>query len=276
MALLGTPKSNWPTRWRDFSLDYKLGFVYFGFMAVVFMSGGSLTVKQELVATVFVVAVLVSLSVRHRQRMNWRWPGVEAKGVLTTLGILLAGGIFEFATIRGAPPTDPVYLPWHMFGLGCVVLGILTALRVVQPSQAEYLKQCEAAGFADSDLKDSTRTVALAPTDPLWKRITRAIFYILAFLVWLDAMASFYCFDVAFRNGSAKPTPTQTDPLTNHGFTVYIQHTQKVQIDFLQSVMSIGIPCVIACGFILHFLLEVRLFPDTPTLREWRVQRQKK
>jgi hypothetical protein len=162
-----------------------------------------------------------------------------------------------------------------MFGLGCVVLGVLIALRVVQPSEPDFLKRCGAAGSAGFDSKCSTGMVPLAPTDPLWKRATRGTFYILGFLVWLEAMASFYCFEVALRKGSAKPTPAQTEPLNSHGLIVYIPHAQKTQIDFLQNVMSIGIPCVIACGFILHFLLEVRLFPNTPTLKEWREQRHR-
>jgi len=276
MPLFDAPSSNYPTRWRDFSLDYRLAFAYFGCMVLLFMSGDSLSLKQELVATMIVAAVLVSLSVRHRQRMNWRWPGVEGKGVLAALGILLAAGIFEFASSGFASPSDPRFLPWHLAGLGGVVFALLAALRIVQASKSDFLKQCEAAVSADSDLGHCTPMVPSVPTDPLWKRVTRALFYILGFLVWLDAMASFYCFDVAFRKGSAKPTPTKTEPLNSHGLIVYIQHAQKAQIDFLQNVMSIGIPCVIACGFILHFLLGVRLFPNTPTLKEWRQQRQKK
>jgi hypothetical protein len=188
----------------------------------------------------------------------------------------MVGGIFEFASSGSAPPSDPRFLPWHLAGLGLAVFAVLAALRIAQVSDADFLKQCEAAGFTDSDLKHVTRTVPLVPTDPLWKRVSRGAFYVLGFMVWLDAMASFYCSDVAFRNGSAKPTPTQTEPLNSHGLIVYIQHAQKVQIDFLQNVMSIGIPSIIVCGLILHFLLEVRLFPNTPTLKEWRKQRQKK
>jgi hypothetical protein len=275
MALFDVPDPSFPIRWRDFSPDYKLAFVYLGCMALLFMSGGSLSLKQEVVAGIMVTTVLVSLSARHRQRMGWRWPGVGAKGVLAALGIVVAGGIFEFATSPGAPPSDPVYLPWHMLGFGGGVLGMLIALRVVQPSRSDFLKQCEASTFADSGPEDSARSIPPTPMDPLWKRGTRALFYLVGVLVWLEAMAFFYFFEVAFRNASARPTPTQTDALNSHGI-VYITHAQKLQIDFLQGVMSIGIPCVIACGFILHFLLEVRLFPNTPTLREWQEQKRRK
>jgi hypothetical protein len=276
MALFDAPNLNYPTQWRDFSLDNKMGLVYFGCMVLLSVFGDSLSVKEELVATMLVAAVLVSFSVRHRQKMNWHWPGVEAEGVLTALVILLVGGIFEFASSGFAPRSDPTFLPWHLAGLGGAVLAVLTALRVVQLSESDFLKQCGAVGVVDSDLERSTRTVPLVPTDPLWKRVGRATFYILAFLVWLDAMAFFYCFDVASRHGSAKPTPTQTEPLNSGGVIVYIQHSQRAQIDFLQNVMSIGIPSIMASGLILHFLLEVKLLPDTPTLKEWREQRRRK
>jgi len=214
MALFDAPDPNFPTRWRDFSPDYKLAFVYRGCMALLFMSGGSLSLKQVVVAGIMVATVLVSLSARHRRGMGWRWPGVQAKAALASLGVVVGAGIFEFAPSGSTPPTDPRFLPWHMFGFGGGVLGMLIALRVVQPSKPDFLKQCEAAGFADSGLNGSAGSVPLAPTDPLWKRVTRAVFYVLGFLVWLEAMAFFYFFEVAFRNASARPTPTQTDALT--------------------------------------------------------------
>jgi hypothetical protein len=275
MALFDAPSLNYPTRWKEFSLDYKLGFVYFGCMTVLFANGDALSIEQELLATMFLVTILLSLSLRYRRRMNWRWPGVHTKGVLTAVGILVLAGIFDFAATPLAPPSDPRLLPWHLVGLGGTVFGVLVALRIVQLSKSDFLRECEAVGTADFRAKSTAETIPVVPTDPFWKRVTRAIYSILFLLVWLDGVASFYCFGVAFRNGSSRPTSTQTDPLNNHGQIVYIQHSQKVLIDFLQKVMFIGIPSVIVSGLILHFFLGVRLFPNTPTLQEWRKQRQR-
>jgi hypothetical protein len=169
MALFDAPDPNFPTRWRDFSPDYKLAFVYLGCMALLFMSGGSLSLKQVVVAGIMVATVLVSLSARHRRGMGWRWPGVQAKAALASLGVVVGAGIFEFAPSGSTPPTDPRFLPWHMFGFGGGVLGMLIALRVVQPSKPDFLKQCEAAGFADSGLNGSAGSVPLAPTDRFGK-----------------------------------------------------------------------------------------------------------
>jgi hypothetical protein len=275
MALFDPPSSNYPTRWKDFSLDNKLGFVYFGCMVVLFGNTDALSVKQELLATMILVAILLSISVRYRRRMNWRWPGVQTKGMLTALGILVAAGIFEFAVTPFAPISDPGFLPWHLFGLGGTVFGVLHALKIVQLSKSDFLRECEAVGAADFHAKSAAETIPVVSTDPLWKRATRAVYGIVFFLVWLACLASFYYFGGAVRDGLSRPTPTQTEPLNNRGQIVYIQHSQKVLVDSLEKVMSIGFPLVFVSGFILHFLLGVRLFPNTPTLQEWRKQRQR-
>jgi hypothetical protein len=275
MALFDPPSLNYPTRWKDFSLDNKLGFVYFGCMTVLFANGDALSVKQELLATMILVAILLSLSVRYRRRMNWRWPGVQTKGVLTALGILAVAGIFDFAATPLFSPSDPSFLPWHLVGLGGAVFGALCALRIVQLSKSDFLRECEAVGAADFHAQSTAETIPVVPTDPFWKRATRAVYGIVFLLVWLAGVASFYYFGVAFRDGSSRATPTQTEPLNNHGQIVYVQHSQKVLIDFLQKIMFIGFPSVFVSGLILHFLLRVRLFPNTPTLQEWRKQRQR-
>jgi hypothetical protein len=108
MALFDPPSLSYPTRWKDFSLDNKLAFVYFGCMTVLFANGDALSVKQELLATMILVAILLSLSIRYRRKMNWRWPGVQTKGVLTAVGILVVAGIFAFGVTPLAPPLIPV------------------------------------------------------------------------------------------------------------------------------------------------------------------------
>jgi hypothetical protein len=38
-------------------------------------------------------------------------------------------------------------------------------------------------------------------------------------------------------------------------------------------MMFTGIPTVLVGGFALHFLVGVKLWPNTPTLAEWRLGR---
>lgn len=273
MALFDAPNLDYPKRWKDYSFDFQLMFVYHGCMMVLFMAGSALSVKQELLATALLIAILMSLSLRHRRNMNWRWPGVQRKAMLSAVGILVLATFFDLAAVPLAPPSDPRFLPWHMAGIGIAAFGILSALRVVQLSKSDFLKECEAIGVADFRPKSVSEAVPTAPRDPLWKRATRAIYSICFSLVWIDGVASFYYFGVAFRDGSPRPTPTQTEPLSNHGQIMYIPHSQKVLIDSLQTVMFVGIPSVIAVGLILHFFVGVKLFPNMPTLEEWKKQR---
>jgi hypothetical protein len=41
----------------------------------------------------------------------------------------------------------------------------------------------------------------------------------------------------------------------------------------METMMFTGIPAILVSGFALHFLVGVKLFPNTPTLAEWRVGR---
>jgi hypothetical protein len=159
--------------------------------------------------------------------------------------------------------------------LGSAVFWVLGALEIVPPSKSDFLRECRAAGAPDSHAKSIAETIAVVPTDPYWKRATRAIYAIVFWLVWLDTVAFLYCFGVALRNGSSRPTSTQTEPLGNPGQILYVQHSQKVLVHFTFKAMLIGIPSVLVSGWILHLFLGVRLFPNTPTLQEWRKQRQR-
>lgn len=273
MALFDAPNVNYPKKWKDYSFDFQLMFVYHGCMMVLFIAGSAFSVKQELLATGLLVVILFSLSLRQRRNMNWRWPGVHAKGLLSAVGILVAAAFFDFAAIPLAPPSDPRFLPWHMAGMGIAAFGLLSALRVVQLSKSDFLKECDVTGTANFQPKLVAEEIPSAPTDPLWKRVTRAIYTVFFLLVWIDGVASFYYFGIAFRDGSPRPTPTQTEPLNNHGQIMYIPHSQKVLIDSVQTAMFIGIPSVIAVGLTLHFFAGVKLFPNLPTLEEWRKQR---
>jgi hypothetical protein len=273
MALFDAPNINYPKQWKDYSFDFKLFFAYHICMMALFMAGGTLSAKRELLIAGFLVAILLSLSVRNRRNMNWRWPGVQTKGLLSAVGITALGVFFDLAAVPLAPPSDPRFLPWHMAGIGIAAFGVLNALKVVQMSKADFLKECEPVGLADFRPQPVVEAPPTVRPDPTWKRTIRAIYSICFLLVWVDGVASFYYFGVAFRDGSPRPTATQTEPLNNHGEVRYIPPSQKRLIDSLQTAAFIGIPSVIATGFFTHFLLGVKLFPNTPTLEEWRKQR---
>jgi hypothetical protein len=273
MALFDPPSLTYPTRWKEFSLDYKLLFAYGISMVVLCVYGDAFSVKQEILATIFVVTILLSLSIRYRRRMNWRWPGVQANGVLNAAVTLLLASTYEYAAIPLAPLSDPRNLPLHLVALGILGFASLRALKLVQPSKTGFLRECEAIGAADSRARLVPEMVPAVPTDPFWKRAVRNAYGVVFQLIWLDTAAFLYAMGVALRNGSSKPTSTQRELLSISG--KYVLHSQKVLIDLVQTVALIGVPSVLVIGLILHFFLGVRLFPNMTTLQGRGKQPQK-
>jgi hypothetical protein len=95
-------------------------------------------------------------------------------------------------------------------------------------------------------------------------------------LVWTASVASFFFFGSAFRRGSAMQTATRTEPLTSHRKTVYVTRAEKQQIDYTQLGSRIGIPFVLVGAVVLHFVVGVKLFPNAPTLSEYRAERSRR
>jgi hypothetical protein len=52
-----------------------------------------------------------------------------------------------------------------------------------------------------------------------------------------------------------------------------VEPSQKRLVDTLQTGMTIGIPSAMLLGAILHFIIGIKLAPNTPTLQEWRQRR---
>ncbi len=111
------------------------------------------------------------------------------------------------------------------------------------------------------------RSLSLA-AEAIIAGILRLAYCIFFLIVWLDAVASFYHFGSAFRNGALTPNALQSEPLSNHGDVVYITSAEKKMIEILQTGMAIGIPSVLFVGAILHFILGIPLFPDA-SVEEW-------
>jgi hypothetical protein len=106
-------------------------------------------------------------------------------------------------------------------------------------------------------------------SEPSWMRVTKLTYTVTFMVVWVCGVGSFYCFGTAFKNGSPEPTATQTEPLEDHGKTVYVTPSEKERVHVLQLVSWVGVPLVLITGAVLHFLVGVKLFPNTPTLAEY-------
>jgi hypothetical protein len=264
MAVFDQPKrGDYPKKWNEMSLEFKLMFVYHGCMMVLFMTGGAFSIRQEIAFTIVLASLLTAISIRHRRSANWRWPGAKPKNVAAAIGGVILMGVFLYAATPLFPPSNPRSLPWYLAGLGIGIFNVLHALRLVQTSEAAFLAECHEPG------NQTEPATPAEPTDRQWHRITRAAYGAAFFAVWLGFLAFFYYSGVAFRDGSPAPTPTKTEPMTQHGKTVYITPAQKGLCNRLELFAMFGIPSVIVAGPFLHFIVGVKLYPNTPTLREY-------
>jgi hypothetical protein len=267
MALFDPPKAgDRPKHWKDFSLEFKLMFVYHGCMMVLFLTGSAFSARQELIFAGLLLSVLISLSVRHRVSAGWRWQGVKTKQLFVAAGGIALIGLFLYSGTAWFSPSNPRFLPWFLAGFGIGAFNVMQTLGLVYPSEAAFLADCREPG---SQIKEATNTESIQPSEPGWHKAVRSAYSVLFFIVWLEFMVFFYYSGTTFRDGSPVPTPSQMEPVTDHGKTVYITHDQKSLRDKLELFGFIGIPSAILGGFLLHFVVGVKLHPDTPTLREF-------
>src|SRR5258708_9971595 len=98
MPLFNSPKSeDYPRKWSEMSLDFKLMFVWHGSMMVLMMTGGLFTIGQELTLAAILTAVLFSLSIQNRPSNGWQWQPVQSKQFQSAAGALLLPSAFFLA-----------------------------------------------------------------------------------------------------------------------------------------------------------------------------------
>jgi len=180
---------------------------------------------------------------------------------------------FLYAATPLFPPSNAQSLPWYLAGLGIGVFNILSALKVVNGSEAEFASHCMIIDQYGRELEPPAQP-SVEVNEPKWMRVTRTTYMVVFVLVWIVGVVSTYSFGTAFKNGSPEPTPTQTEPLKDHGKTVYVTPGEKRRVHALQLVSWIGFPALVIVAAVLHFLVGVKLFANVPTLAEhWKRNR---
>jgi hypothetical protein len=250
------PKSPNPQQWKDMSFEFKLMFVYHGCMMLLLVTGGNLSIRQELLFAGALLLVLGSISMHHRRSNDWHWQGATAKNRLAALGGVVLTGVFLYAASPLFPPSSPRFLPWYLAGFGIGFFNFLQSLRLVYSSDAAFLADC---GNSSSQVEESAQT---EPAGPQWQKLVRTTFSIFFFAVWLGFLCFFYYSGKTFRYGSPVSTPTQSEPMTDHGKTVYVTRSRKALCDKLQLFAFVGIPSILASGFLLHFVVGVKVFDN--------------
>ena len=259
----------YPKKWKEMSLDMKLMFGYHGSMMAMMMAGGSLSVRQELTMAAVMASLIVLLSRSNRQKKHWRWPGIRPVDVLYAVGSVFFISIFLYSASPLFPPNNGHIVPWYLACLGIGLFGVLQSLKVVCPSEAEFASNCKIVDLYGRELEPVQESSSARPSEANWKRVTKTTYTVMFTLLWICGVASFYFFGTAFKNGSPEPTVTQTEPLEDHGKTVYVTPTEKQRVRSLQLVSWVGVPVVLIGGAVLHFVVGVKLFPNTPTLSEY-------
>lgn len=274
MALFGPPKNqDYPRKWKEMSFDFRLMFVYHGCMMFLFATGGMFTTRQELLISAALVAVLTTLSLHHRNSIGWRWQGIETKDLAMAIGVAALMAFFLGAGSSQFPTSNPRFLPWYLAGFGIGFFNVLSTLKLVRSSESEML--ADARGNIAEQPSKADAEAEPEPLEPRWHRVARGIYTCLFLMLWLAGVSFFYYSGKTFRSGSPSPTSTQTEPMSDHGNVVYVTRAQKARLDRLETMMFTGIPTILVSGFALHFLVGVKLFPNTPTLAEWRLNRSR-
>jgi hypothetical protein len=246
------------------SLDFKLCFASLACIVGIWVEGSLLAIVVQLLIAMMVAALGVFLSVRHRRQMDWRWPGTNAKGVLRAVGAAAAAAVMFFVAHPMVPFFERGFLGWYLAGVNIAVFNILESLHFVQSSEAEFLKFC---GPPRLSADEGPQAVSCA-NEPFWQRASRAVFGVVSAAVMIEFLTFFYLSGVYFRSGAPNPTSTQTERIINRSWVVYITPMQKHLLDRLETGASICIPAIIGLSLFLHFIVGVKLHPNTPTLRE--------
>jgi hypothetical protein len=100
----------------------------------------------------------------------------------------------------------------------------------------------------------------LGPVEPQWHRTARVLYVVAFVLVWLEALGSFVCFLILSRGGSPVPTAHFAASVVNHGNVFYVAAWQKHLYDLMLTTMFFAIPGIMLTGFILHYVVGVKIF----------------
>ncbi|MGO2366662.1 MAG: hypothetical protein ACTH56_08515 [Pseudoalteromonas sp.] len=154
---------------KNMSLDFKLMFVYHIAIMVLF---GTRIVDSAAEQSLFALAlflVLVLISVVHKIRMHWKWPGIGLFSFPSALiGVAFVYAFLAFAaytinpdigfpnfqdinyiellaeswTVIITAASVPVFTPWYLAGVGIGVFNLLSSLKLVTTKKSEFETQC--------------------------------------------------------------------------------------------------------------------------------------
>ncbi len=154
---------------KNMALDFKLMFVYHIAMMVLFGTRIVDSAASQALFALVLFMVLVLISVVHKSRAQWKWPGIGILGLLSALlSVVFVYAFFSFAAYSMNPDfvfpdfqsisfidliseswsviitaaSFPVIAPWYLAGIGIGVFNLLTSLKLVTTKKSEFEAQC--------------------------------------------------------------------------------------------------------------------------------------
>jgi hypothetical protein len=245
---------NYPRRWSDMAIDYKLMFVLHIAIMIQFALGQSLTIAGEAAVQGGLIAAALAVAIWIRQKSGWRWRGIGIKHGLGAVLICCLVGLFLGAAMPLDLAVTPQMFPWCMGAIQIGLFGMLTKLRIARLSQQDFLADCD----------PHSQSAELAPPESAqatWRVWARRIYSIAFLAIWLDLLAFFYFHRLTIRDGAAFPDAIMTTAMTDHGDTVYVTAADWARDRLLLLIGTAGIPIILVSGAILQFVFRVPIFP---------------
>ncbi len=163
-------ESNKDSSPKNMSFDFKLMFVYHISMMVLFGLRPINNAKDQMLFALMLSIVLVLISIVHKLKSKWSWPGLSILSIPAALfNFLLLYVLFAVAAYAMNPSITPpelqldsmllllkdawpvilnaisipVFTPWYLAGIGIVAFNILTSLKLVSLKKTEFEAQCK-------------------------------------------------------------------------------------------------------------------------------------
>jgi hypothetical protein len=131
MGWFDEPTKRRATSWKEMSVEFRMMFVYQGCMMALFITGGALTVKLELLVAIALIAVGAAVSLRRRSEKKWHWRSPGAKGAAIATGTTLLMAFFLYSATPMFSPARPQFLPWYLAGFGIGAMAGIPSLFVL-------------------------------------------------------------------------------------------------------------------------------------------------
>ena len=154
---------------KNMSFDFKLMFVFHIVMMILFGIRPFDNAKDQILLAIGLGCVLVIVSMVHKVKSKWSWPGLTVMSVPgAVLNIVFLYMFFAYAAYSMHPNIPvpeielgligqliseswpiilqaisiPVFTPWYLAGVGIVAFNVLTNLKIVTLKKADFESQC--------------------------------------------------------------------------------------------------------------------------------------